>query len=81
MSALDWSQCPAVESIPGKGAALGCSKISVCPLPPCLVPGVWFECKILSTWLDDPHEVAEPDGSQQELPMVVQLNYAARLGK
>ena len=25
--------------------------------------------------------VAEPDGSQQELPMVVQLNYAARLGK
>ena len=25
--------------------------------------------------------VAEPEGSQQELPMVVQLNWAARLGK
>ena len=25
--------------------------------------------------------VQEPEGSQQELPMVVQLNYAARLGK
>ena len=25
--------------------------------------------------------MAEPEGSQQELPMVVQLNYAARLGK
>jgi hypothetical protein len=32
MAALDWSQCPAMENIPGKGAGPGCSRVPVCPV-------------------------------------------------
>jgi uncharacterized protein (DUF433 family) len=32
MAALDWSQCPAVESVPGRRAAHGCSKDTRMPV-------------------------------------------------
>jgi hypothetical protein len=35
MTALDWSECPAVESVPGNSAARGSSRAHACRYPLC----------------------------------------------
>jgi len=35
MANLDWSQCPAVESVPGRLSGAWCFAIPGCPSPPC----------------------------------------------